>query len=146
MRDTCINLERLLPSRPPHITCAAGYALPLRNARLQELGVTASADVCEAACSAERSCVAFTWHAHNGICALGSALGSEPDQGAASAVGPAWWAAVSCVNVSRMVSPSPSEGSSGLLLQYDGQWLQCGKAETVSKALVSRLMCKSRAP
>ena len=138
VRDTCLNLERLLPPLPPHLTCAAGHALPLRNSNQQVMPSTATADACEAACSADRSCVALMWQAHNSTCVLGLALGAAPDQGVTSVMGPAWWATWSCVNVTRLVSSPDAVGH----LQYDGQWMQCGRAAAVSAAMVNALCAR----
>ena len=114
VRATCFNRDRLVPPEPPAYSCAARFALPLAG-NVTLVGGLPGEDGCEARCSADGACKAYTWFAHNETCALATAVFGE---GGRAPFGPAWWASSSCVHVARL-------GGQDTIMQYQGSRIYC---------------------
>lgn len=146
VRETCFNLQRILPEASPPLTCTAGHVLPLPVGSMQTLHMqtagsdSAGSDACEAACIADVACIAFTWAGVDSTCMLSmlsgglagdaSSASSTPSSNRAGSrighigrqlVGPVWWASRTCVHVPRLVG-----GGGAGAVQVDGAWSFCG--------------------
>ncbi|KAG2489312.1 hypothetical protein HYH03_012144 [Edaphochlamys debaryana] len=127
--DSCYNLERQLPRRPPIYTCMQQYGVAFVA---QSNRITATAFACEALCDASAWCAAYTWMAHNSSCVLGGGAASSVGAWAPAvpASGPSWLASQTCLRLDRLLGPSP------VPMQTNRAWHHCavGRALTVPSA------------